>query len=96
MRINCSTQKNERATAYPHIIINETTNKTEFVDAYLQGSRKGMWEEYLLYVRCVHLQDKGTLPTYTCKISAYTCKIRALQDNVHLQDKIRADKDKGT
>ena len=41
MWINCSTQKDERAIAYTYIIINETTNKTQFVDANRLGCRKG-------------------------------------------------------
>ena len=40
MRINCSTQKNERAAAYPYIIINKATNKMQFVDANRQECRK--------------------------------------------------------
>ena len=45
MPINRSAQKkNERATTYTYIIINETTNKTQFVDANRQGCRKGEGE----------------------------------------------------
>ena len=53
MQINCSTQKNKRATDYPFIIINETTNKTQFVDTNRQWCRKGKGNS--------SLSKKGTL-----------------------------------
>ena len=40
-------QQPPRATANPQIIMNETTNKTQFVDTNRQGSRKGEGEQYL-------------------------------------------------
>ena len=42
-----NTKKNERATAYPYIIINEATDKTQFADANCQECRKSKGEQYL-------------------------------------------------
>ena len=36
-----NTKENERATAYTYIIIDETTNKTLFVDTNRQGCQNG-------------------------------------------------------